>query len=497
MSKLQFLAFFILIASSLAVEVTQEEDVYVLTEATFDEFIKEHPHVLVEFYAPWCGHCKKLAPEYAKAALKLKNSNGAPLAKVDATVEKSLGERFGVKGYPTLKFFMNGSPVDFNGGRTEDEIVNWVNKKSGSAVRELTEQSAVEKFTNDHEVSIVFFGAKDSAAFKVFEKVAQGVDDVVFGWTSVEELRTVFKAAENNVVLFKSFDEKRNDFEGELTEAALKTFISRNSLPTLIKFDQKAAQKIFGDNIPCLFLFHGTDEASNQAQEVFAKVAAELKGKILVSTSPIADGLGKRLGDYVGVSESELPHVKIVNPNGGEVKKFSFEGEINVESLVKFHDDWSSNRLKPVFKSAPVPETNNEPVKVIVGKNYKDLVLDPTKDVLLEFYAPWCGHCKSLAPIYDKVAERLAAVNPKIVLAKCDATANEIEGIPIQGFPTLKFFPANNKTPVDFSGERTEEGIFSYLKSKTTFPWVELTEEKVETPETTTEEQKEQKKDDL
>lgn len=66
------------------------------------------------------------------------------------------------------------------------------------------------------------------------------------------------------------------------------------------------------------------------------------------------------------------------------------------------------------------------------------------------------------------MAAKLAAVNPNIVLAKIDATANEIEGIPIQGFPTLKFFPANNKTPVDFSGERNEEGIVKYLQGKTT-----------------------------
>lgn len=364
MSKLQFLALFLLFACSFAVEVTEEENVYVLTEATFDDFIKEHSHVLVEFYAPWCGHCKKLAPEYSRAALKLRNANGAPLAKVDATVEKALGERFGIKGYPTLKFFINGSPVEFNGGRTEDEIVNWVNKKSGSAVQELTEQSAFEKFTNDHEVSVVYFGARDSAEFRVFEKIAQSLDDVVFGWTSFEEIRTFTSAKENNVVLYKNFDERRNDFEGELTENNLRSFISRNSLPTLIKFDQKSAQKIFGDNMPCLFLFYGNDPASNQAQEVFARVAADLKGKILVSTSPIADGLGKRLGDYIGVTESELPHIKIVSPNGGEIKKFGFEGEINVESLVKFHDDWANNRLKPVFKSAPIPETNNEPVKV-------------------------------------------------------------------------------------------------------------------------------------
>lgn len=366
MSKLQYLALFLLFTFSLAVEVAQEDDVYVLTDAAFDEFLKENPTVLVEFYAPWCGHCKKLAPEYAKAAKTLKNQGGVPLAKVDATVEKGLAERFQVKGYPTLKFFLNGNPIEYNGGRTEGEIVNWINKKSGTAVKELTEVDSLEKFINDHEVSVVFFGEKDTEAFKVVEKVAQTLDDVVFAVAASEELRTAKSAQENGVVLFKSFDERRNDFSEALNEANLKAFISKNSLPTLFKFDQKSAQKIFGEGMACLFLFHGTDDASTAVLDVFSKVAAELKGKILVSTSTINDGLGKRLGDYIGVSESELPNIKIVNPNGGEVKKYNFEGEVNVENLVKFYEDWAALRLKPVFKSAPIPETNDEPVKVIL-----------------------------------------------------------------------------------------------------------------------------------
>ena len=366
MSKLQYLALFCLLSLSFAVEVAQEDDVYVLTDATFEEFLSQHSHALVEFYAPWCGHCKKLAPEYAKAAKKLKSQDStAVLCKVDSTVEKTVAEKFQVKGYPTLKFFINGSPVEYNGGRTEDEIVNWINKKSGSAVKEFTEASALDKFISDHEVAVMFFGAKDSEAFKVFEKVALGLDDVVFGVTDSEELRTQHSAKENNVVIFKNFDEKRNDFEGEVVEAELKAFIAKSSLPTLIRFDQKAAQKIFGDNIPCLFLFHGTDDASNNALEVFNQIAPELKGKILVSTSPIADGLGKRLGDYVGVTDAELPHVIIVNPNGGEVKKFAYDGEINAAGIIKFYEDWQSGRLKPVFKTAPLPETNDEPVKVL------------------------------------------------------------------------------------------------------------------------------------
>lgn len=84
-----------------------------------------------------------------------------------------------------------------------------------------------------------------------------------------------------------------------------------------------------------------------------------------------------------------------------------------------------------------------------------------------------------MIPVWHEVAEKLEA-NPNIVIAKCDSTANEIAAVSVKGFPTLKFWPGNNKKKVmDFNGDRTTEGILKWLKENSSHPWVEIEGEAV------------------
>src|ERR1700761_267920 len=99
-------------------------------EASSTEVVlKSGKPALVEFFAPWCGHCKNLAPVYEELATNFEFAKDkVTIAKVDADAEKDLGKRFGVQGFPTLKWFDGKSdePVDYKSGRDLDSLSEFI-----------------------------------------------------------------------------------------------------------------------------------------------------------------------------------------------------------------------------------------------------------------------------------------------------------------------------------------------------------------------------------
>merc|ERR1719259_478950 len=89
----------------------------------------------------------------------------------------------------------------------------------------------------------------------------------------------------------------------------------------------------------------------------------------------------------------------------GELAEYGLDTKFSMDSLRKFLEDFQAGSLEPHMKSEAVPASNDAGVKVAVAKNFDELVTKSEKDVLVEFYAPWCGHCKKLTPIYDELGE--------------------------------------------------------------------------------------------
>ena len=464
--KSSFFLFISLILLCACVEESDfplENDIMVLTNVTFDKAIEKYEHILVMFYAPWCGHCKKFKPELEKAAATLRKEN-LMVAKVDATVEKDLASKYKVRGYPTVKFFKKGVPMDYTAGRTEKDVINWMRKKSGPPARQITKVSELEDFQSGNDVCLVYFG-KNEDDLKVFNAVAEKNDDLSFGIVEDAEIAKKFNAKQRSVVLFKQFDEKRNDLE-TVKEKELLDFIAKYSMKKVGSFDDKTTELVFGKNQPAIVYFGTKGDKWTEAEKIMEKVAEKLGAKLKVVMTEIKTGMGKRIAEYIGLKEQELPSVRIIDTRK-DIRKYIMEGEISEKNIDDFIAKWEKGSLKPHLKTQDEPKENNGDIFVVVGKTFQKEVIDNDKDVFIVFYAPWCGHCKQLLPKYEEAAKKLKEKNPKLVLAKMDATENEVESVHITGFPTIKFYPGNkkDKAPLDFNGARTTEGIINFIKS--------------------------------
>ncbi|CAG8540690.1 3209_t:CDS:10 [Ambispora leptoticha] len=159
------------------------------------------------------------------------------------------------------------------------------------------------------------------------------------------------------------------------------------------------------------------------------------------------------LGSKFGVSG--YPTLKWFDK--GSDKPEDYSGGRDFDSLAAYVE--KKTGIRPSIKK-PVPA-----VTILTSETFNEIALDPKKNALVEFYAPWCGHCKTLAPIYEKVASYYSQ-EPECIVANLDATEHkDIAGkYDVKGYPTIKYFAkGEDKTPIDYEGGRTEQDFVTFL----------------------------------
>ena len=424
---------------------------------------------MVFFYAPWCIRCNKFHPEYDEAASILKNEN-LYLAKVDATTEKKLEKKFKLTGFPVLKLFIKGKPVEYNGERNHEDLVKWIRKKTtGSAIEELFNEEDIDIFKQSDDVVMIYFG-KDENDIKECIKIARKDDNIPFGIIKDENLIKKYANNDRKIILYKNFDEKSRELN-IIKEKEIQDFINKYSTPKLMRLDKKAINYIFEKKLPGLILY--ADERSrrwNKYEKLMRNISEKINYKLKVVITDIRDVIGAKNAELMNIKENELPTLRIADSSGEYLKKYKMEGELNEDNIIQFVNDWEHKKLKPYIKSAKIPEENNEDVFVLVGKTFEKEVINNDKDVIVLFYSSLCYHlrnqCKELLKKYSEVAKRLKRLNPKLVLAKIDFGENEVESIQMSDFPKIKIFPGNkkDKEPIDYEGDNSIDDIIKFIK---------------------------------
>jgi len=439
-------------------------DVVILDNSNFDSEVKGADLTLVEFFAPWCGHCKALAPNFARAATELKGV--AKLASVDCTVHKDLCSRYGVQGFPTLKVFRAAGdinkPADYQGGRSDKDIIKYIRKQTEPAFQQISTAAELETLRQRDGVEIVgVFSDLESTEAQAFKAAAESLrNDYTFAITSNTEL-----GAANSLNLYKGDDATPVTTTEADVLASPAAWVQAEAFELVGEIGPENFQKYLDRGLPLVWAFvdysaANADKTKDLLKEI-ETAAKSVKGKLSVVKLD-----GTRWAEHAkhfGLT-STLPGIVVEDRENSKNYIFPQDQTVTADSLSAHLNGFLSGSLKANLKSQAEPANNNGPVTVLVGTNFEKVVIeDAEKDAFVEFYAPWCGHCKSLAPKWDLLGEEFRT-DSNIVIAKVDATENDTPA-KIEGFPTLIFYPAGDKSnPVTYDGDRSVEAMVAFIK---------------------------------
>ncbi|XP_073994862.1 disulfide-isomerase A3 [Rhodnius prolixus] len=467
---------YILLAS--VINFSTASDVIELNDAEFQSRLTQYETTLVMFYAPWCGHCKKLKPEFEKAASLLRSHDPpVTLAKVDCTEGgKETCNKFSVSGYPTLKIFKDGEfTKEYNGPREASGIAKHMKNQVGPSAKTLETIDQFKQFLSEPDLSIVGFFKEQSALKDTFIKVADKLREKLrFAVAFSEELLKEHKLKEDAIILFRphhlhnKFEPSQLMYDGPPKMDSFEQWLKDNQHGLV---DHRMRDTVDEFKNPLIVAYYKVDyernaKGTNYWRNRILKVAQNFAQDFTFAISSKDDfqhELNEFGYDYV---PSEKP---IVFARSKDNKKFVMGEEFSVENFESFIKKLKAGEIEPYLKSEAVPESNDKPVKIAVAKNFDDIVINnKEKDVFIEFYAPWCGHCKKLSPIWDELGEKMAEEDVEIV--KMDATNNDVPApYDVRGFPTLYWVPSNDKeNPQAYSGGRDLNDFIKYISKHAT-----------------------------
>ncbi|KZW04242.1 protein disulfide isomerase [Exidia glandulosa HHB12029] len=462
----------LLAVARAADDAAAESDVISLTATDFTTVVDPEPLILVEFFAPWCGHCKALAPHYEEAATALKAKN-IKIAKVDCVDQADLCQTHGVQGYPTLKVFRNGTPTDYTGPRKADGIISYMVKQSLPAVTDVTAANHAEFKAADRVVVIAYATASSDAAVPVFSQVAEKHrDDYLFGLSTDAAAISEAGVTPPAVVLYRKFDEPKLEFgKATFTAEELEEYLKTNSMPLVDEVGPENYATYANSGLPLAYLFvEPSDPKHAEYVDALKPSALKYKGKlnfVYIDAVKFADH-----GKALNLAGDKWPAF-VIQDMTGQFKYPLENNDITADVISGFSDLFVEGKIKPKLKSQPVPEVQDESVYNLVGSEFEKVVLDDDKDVFVEFYATWCGHCKRLKPTWDSLGDKYADIKDRITIAKMEATENDLPGdtpFRVTGFPTLKFKKAGTREFLDYEGDRSLESLIEFVEATAVNP---------------------------
>ncbi|XP_035216375.1 protein disulfide-isomerase A5-like [Stegodyphus dumicola] len=486
-----------------------------LNEEDFKPFLRRKKHVLVMFYAPWCGHCKKAKPEFQAAADYFKDDPKVEFAAIDCTSYSSVCSAHDVKGYPTLKYFSYYKvEKPYEGLRTESDFVEYMKSAvDGTPPPAKTLGSPPEKWWSDiPEGQHVHLLKSDDFDEKIRSQESALVMFYAPWCGHCKTLKPEFAKAAAKI--------KDNKIPGLLAavdateERGLSERFKITGFPTLNYFKEgnlmfkvnfRTADKIFEfmkdpkePPPPPPPETPWSEEPSNVVhlnEENFKSFLERKKHVLLMFYAPWCGYCKKAKPEFQAAADNFIddPEVEFAAIDctsyssvcsAHDVKGYPtlryfsyykvekpYEGGRTENDFVKYMKSAADGMPPPT--TTPPPEKwwsdlpNAQHVHLLKEKQFEEKIRSQ-QCALVMFYAPWCGHCKALKPEFARAAAKLKERKVDCILAAVDSTVEHSlsNKYSVRAFPTVIYFKNGNLVK-EYEQGRSAEDIVRFVLSQT------------------------------
>lgn len=284
---------------------------------------------------------------------------------------------------------------------------------------EVTKDTFHDFKSADKLVALAFLASPTEAPAPEFSAFAnKHRDDYLFGVTTDREVIEAAGVTPPAVVLYRSFDEPVTEYPYpavSLTSEDFGNWLKDLAVPIIDQVSGENYQVYAQSGKPLAYLFvDPTDEKRQEYVDALYPVAAKYKGKVnFVWIDAV------QFGDHakaLNLVEPKWPSFVVQDIQKQLKYPLDQNKEVSAELVDDLVESYLTGKIEPSLKSQPIPETQDEPVFVLVQKQFEEVVYDDSKDVFVEFYASWCGHCKRLKPIWDDLAKHFSEFSDQVTM---------------------------------------------------------------------------------
>uniref|UniRef100_UPI003AAA917A protein disulfide-isomerase n=1 Tax=Centroberyx gerrardi TaxID=166262 RepID=UPI003AAA917A len=444
----------------------EEDGVLQLKKGNFNRALRKHKQLLVHFYAPLSGDSHRVSAAFQGAAAELQGSE-VRLAMVDVSKEKDLAKDLNATGPPILRLYLSGdkhNPVPCPVPQNTASILTWLKRRAGSAADLITDLSQSE---NSEELRVVgFFKDLDHDYVQVFYAAAVDLPDVSFAVTQNKELISKYDITHDVVLLLKKSKLIQSyKMTPQTSKEELMIFITVYQMEPVTEYNGQTATQILTSPVlhHALLFANKSSEDFKEIHSAFYSAAENFRLKVLFVFVNVDEPRNGRLLEYFRVREAEAPLVRLVNLTD-HVTYHLPSDSLDTETIKKFCQTYLEGKAKPKMQSEPIPEGwDTQLVKQLVGVTLEKVAFNPDKTVFVMLYLPYSQRSRSLFPLWEELAKAFQQ-REDVVIARIDASANDINLSIQESYPSLCLFPALfAERMVIYTGKRTVKDLVKFV----------------------------------